>query len=240
MKHKSTIWRSGAFLTLGLLNNAAFAQPSGNAPQSLEAIRKTAQVFVKARVPGEPNTVEIQVGTLDERLRLAQCDQPLEASLPSGVTFREKTTVAVSCPGQKRWTVYVPVSIATNVSTLILRHAAARGAKLTAEDVEIQVQKVPGTSAGYLAQVSELEGRTLRRPLGAGSVLTPDAFVADTVVKRGQQVTLLASVGGIEVRATGRALNDAQAAGRVRVQNLASQMVVEGVVESGSVIRVTP
>ena len=65
-------------------------------------------------------------------------------------------------------------------------------------------------------------------------------MLADTVVKRGQQVTLLASVGGIEVRATGRALNDAQAAGRVRVQNLASQMVVEGVVESGSVIRVTP
>lgn len=241
MKNKSTIWRSSAWVALGLLNNAAFAQVSGaDATQSLEAIRKTAQVFVQTRIPGEPNTVEIEVGSLDERLRLARCSKPLEASLPSGVTFREKTTVAVTCPGEKRWTVYVPVSIATNVSTLILRHAAARGAKLSVEDVEVQVRKVPGTSVGYLADARELDGHTLRRSLGAGSVLTADAFVADSIVKRGQQVTLLASVGGIEVRATGRALSDAQAAGRVRVQNLASQMIVEGVVESGSVIRVTP
>jgi flagellar basal body P-ring formation protein FlgA len=236
MNHTSTIRRAAALLALGVVGTAQAV----DTPQSLEAIRKAAQQFVRAQIPGEPNTVEISVGALDERLRLAACSKPLQAALPAGGTFREKTTVAVTCPGETRWTVYVPVSIATNVSTLVLRHAALRGTRVTAEDVEVQVRQVAGTSASYLTNVTDLTGLTLKRPLAAGSVLTADAFQADTVVKRGQQVTLLASAGGIEVRAVGRALSDGQAASRVRVQNLSSQLVVEGVVEGGNVIRVTP
>jgi flagella basal body P-ring formation protein FlgA len=239
MSHTTNIRRSAAAVALGLIGTGAQAQ-AADGVQSLEAIRKTAQVFVRERIPGEPNTVEVTVGNLDARLRLAACSQPLQASLPAGATIAARTMVAVTCPGEKRWTVYVPVTIATNVSILTLRHAAARGARLSAEDVEVQVRKVQGTSASYLTTPAELAGRVLKRPMGPGSILTADAFADDALVKRGQQVTLLAAVGGIEVRATGKALSDAPAAGRVRVQNLASQQVVEGVVENGNVIRVTP
>jgi flagellar basal body P-ring formation protein FlgA len=236
MKYPSTIRRAAAFLALGVVSGAQAA----DVPQSLEAIRGAADAFVRSQIPGEPNTVEVDVAPLDARLRLAACAEPLKASLPTGTTFREKLTIAVTCSTGPHWTVYVPVSIATSVSTLVLRHAALRGARVGVEDIEIQVRKVPGTSASYLTSVTELTGRTLKRPLGAGSVLTADAFDEDALVKRGQQVTLLAAVEGLEVRATGRALSDGRAAGRVRVQNLASQLVVEGVVESGNVIRVTP
>lgn len=236
MQHTSRIRRAAVLLALGAVATVQAVET----PQSLEAVRKAAQQFVQEQIPGEPDTLEISVGTLDERLRLAPCNEPLQASLPAGAAFREKTTIAVTCPGGTRWTVYVPVSIATNVSTLVLRHAALRGARVGLEDVEVQVRKVGGASAGYLTNVTELTDRVLKRPLAAGSVLSADAFEADVLVKRGQQVTLLAALSGIEVRAPGRALSDGRAAGRVKVQNLTSQLVVEGVVESGSVIRVTP
>jgi flagella basal body P-ring formation protein FlgA len=64
--------------------------------------------------------------------------------------------------------------------------------------------------------------------------------VADSLVKRGQQVTLLAAAGGMEVRARGVAMNDAPAAGRIKAQNLSSGRIVEGFVESADVIRITP
>jgi flagella basal body P-ring formation protein FlgA len=50
----------------------------------------------------------------------------------------------------------------------------------------------------------------------------------------------MSATGGIEVRAPGRALADASASQRVRVQNLASLKVIEGVAESDAVVRVTP
>jgi flagella basal body P-ring formation protein FlgA len=53
-------------------------------------------------------------------------------------------------------------------------------------------------------------------------------------------VTLLTRVGGIEVSAAGEAMADATPEGRVRVQNLASRRVVEGVAETADRVRVGP
>src|SRR5262249_50157454 len=109
-----------------------------------------------------------------------------------------------------------------------------------AEDVEVQTRTVGGAGDDYLTEAGELTGRTLKRSLGAGAAITADAMVADSLVKRGQQVTLLAAAGGMEVRAQGIVMNDGPAAGRVKAQNLSSGRIVEGVVETADVIRITP
>ncbi|MEP7247330.1 MAG: flagellar basal body P-ring formation chaperone FlgA, partial [Gammaproteobacteria bacterium] len=159
---------------------------------------------------------------------------------PAGAAFRSRMTVAVNCKSGSAWTVYVPVTVDTQTSVLVLRRAVGRGSRLTADDVESQTRVVAGTSDGYLTSVAELSGRTVKRPLGAGTELTVDAMADIPLIKRGQQVTLLAAVGGLEVRAAGLAMSDAPAAGRVKVQNLSSNRIVEGVVETADVIRITP
>ena len=209
--------------------------------QSLEAVRDAVQTYVLKQVPSQRSgSVTVNVGVLDSRLRLASCAQPLKAVLPSGATFRARMTVAVSCAGPTTWTVYVPVNIETQISVLVLKHAAARGTRLTADDVEVQTRTVTGAGDDYLTEAAELDGRTLKRPLGAGAAVTAEAMVADSLIKRGQQVTLLAAAGGMEVRARGVAMNDAPAAGRIKAQNLSSGRIVEGFVESADVIRITP
>jgi flagella basal body P-ring formation protein FlgA len=209
--------------------------------QSLDAIRETAQSFVVAQVPKQaPGALQVNVGALDPRLRLTPCTTPLKAALPPGAAFRARMTVAVSCASASAWTVYVPVTVDTQTSVLVLRRAAGRGERISASDVETQTRVISGTGDSYLTDPAELAGRTVKRPLGAGTALTADAMVNDVLVKRGQRVTLLAAVGSLEVRAYGLAMNDAPAAGRVKVQNLSSNRIVEGVVETADVIRITP
>ena len=235
MKRVSTFRRVVPLLTL--LSAPAFAQEI----QSLESVRAAAQAYVLEQVPSQkPGSVQVNVGALDSRLRLPACVNPLKAALPTNATFRARMTVAVSCASPSTWTVYVPVSTETQTSILVLRHAAGRGARLTADDVEVQTRTVSGAGDDYLTQLSELDGRTLKRPLGAGAAVTADAMLADSLVKRGQQVTLLAAAGGMEVRARGVVMNDAPVAGRVKAQNLSSGRIVEGVVETADVIRITP
>jgi flagella basal body P-ring formation protein FlgA len=237
MKSVSGIWRSVLLVTV-VAGAPAFAE---EAVQSLDEIRAEAQRFVLARLPkAEPGKTQVSVGALDARLRLARCEQPLEASLPPGAVFRPRMTVGVSCPEGNVWTIYVPVTIETKASVLVLRKPATRGARLTAADVEVQERVVGGPGDSYLTDVAQLEGHTLKRPLSIGSPVTVDALVEDMLVKRGQAVTLLASASGFEVRAPGRAMSDGRAAGRVKVQNLNSMRIVEGVVESADVIRVSP
>jgi flagella basal body P-ring formation protein FlgA len=78
----------------------------------------------------------------------------------------------------------------------------------------------------------------LRRPLAAGAVLTPAMLTDVPLVTRGQQVTLEVGADTMNIRMAGEALDEAALGQRVRVRNLSSERVVEGVVRSAQVVEV--
>ena len=181
--------------------------------EPVDTIRVKAESFVKSQMPREANVASVTAGTLDSRLRLARCTSGMHAQIPTGMSMQARTMVGVACDGPVRWMVYVPVTV--------------------------ESRKVTGLSTAYLTSENDLLARTVQRPLPMGTTLTMDMFKPDLVIKHGQEVTLVAAAGGIEVRATGRALADAAGGTRLKVQNLSSLKVVEGVVEGPDVVRVS-
>src|ERR687897_3370687 len=105
-------------------------------------------------------------------------------------------------------------------------------------EAEPQTRRMPGTAASFVQDTASLQGHRLKRSLPAGTALTVEMLVPDLVVRRGQQVTLIAASGPVEIRAQGHALTEGAVADRVRVQNTSSLKVVEGVVDSDGAVRV--
>jgi len=219
---------------------AAVLAVSANAQEdSVAAIRNTAHAYVKSLIPASAGETTITVNQLDSRLHLAPCaPKDLSAALPPGQTLQARTTVGVSCAGPAPWRVFVPVNIESKIDVLVLAHAVNRDARLTAADVTVETRRTAGPGNAYLMKPAELAGRTVRRPLAAGTSLSADMFAPDLIVRRGQGVTLVSAADAIEVRASGKAMNDGAAGSRIQVQNLGSQRVVEGVVESADLVRV--
>jgi flagella basal body P-ring formation protein FlgA len=223
---------------VSLLSAIPHAQAEG--VQSLKSIRTAAEGFVRAQMPAGAQGIVITAAELDSRLRLAQCSRALHAALVSGAQLGARMAVGVSCGYGAAWTVYVPVTVESEIPALVLRVPAPRGTHLKPSDVATEKRLVTGLAVGYVTDIDTLARNTLIRPLAAGAVLTMDALLPDYIVKRGEAVTLLAAVGGIEVRAPGRALSDGRDGARIKVQNLGSLRVVEGVVDTTHVIHVTP
>ncbi len=236
------------FPRLPLILSLCLALPTGGdarganaveAPQSIDAIRRAATSLVRARLGGPASRAIVTAGELDPRLRLVRCTRPLEASLPSSVEIRAEETVRVNCRSEG-WSIYVSVHVEANLPVLVLQKPVAAGAHLGPDDVVAGTRRVAGVLSEFVPDLAALGGRHVRRPLPAGTVLVAQMLEADPLVVRGQQVTLIAALGGIEVRAPGRVLTDAAAASRVQVQNLSSQRIVEGTVESADTVRVSP
>jgi flagella basal body P-ring formation protein FlgA len=204
-----------------------------------DSIRATAESFVKSQLPRDASIAAVTAGALDSRLRLVNCANGMHGHLPMGATLQARSMIAVSCDGPVRWTVYVPVTVESRISVLVLKHPVARDARLTAEDVTVEARKVIGVGAtAFLTDIKDLQSRSAERPLAMGTTLTVDMLKPDMVIRHGQDVTLIASAAGIEVRAMGRALADGAAGARLKVQNLSSLKVVEGVVAGPDVVRV--
>jgi flagella basal body P-ring formation protein FlgA len=221
---------------------ATLALPASAQPtQAVEEVRQAAAGFVQQRMQtsaGPAGTVHVEAGALDARLRLAPCTQPLQAFSNAELRPAPRLVVGVRC-AQPAWTIYVPVQVETELEVLVLQRALPRSSAVLPLDVKPERRRVPGVAASYILDASQLAGRHLRNTAAPGTALTVDLLAADLLVRRGQRVTLIATAGGIEVRAQGEAVSDAMPDGRVRVLNLNSQRVVEGRVESRDSVRVS-
>jgi len=231
--------RFGSQLLIPLLltSSALFATAAFATTQSIDEIQSAAEAFVRSHLPASTARQYVTASKLDPRLRVEACSQPLQAFEQSQTNLGERVTVGIRCAAANTWTLYVPVSVEVEIPVLVLRRALARRARVAIMDVEPETRRMPGSAATFLQDVTSLQGHRLKRSLPAGTALTVDMLVPDVVVRRGQQVTLIAASGPVEIRAQGHALTEGGVDDRVRVQNMSSLKVVEGVVESDSVVR---
>jgi flagella basal body P-ring formation protein FlgA len=234
---------TGAALLSAVLSTGALAaeSPDPSNVERLERLQAAAEGEVRAQLRDVAYTTHVRAAALDPRLHLAHCPASLGSALPARAELGAHLVVRVSCsaPGFP-WAVYVPVNVESEISVLVLKVSVLRGARVGAAQVAAETRRVAGLAVGYVTDFASLEHRTLARSLPAGTALTADALLADLLVHQGQEVTLVASAPGVSVRATGKALQDGREGARVRVQNLASLKVVEGVVDASGVIEITP
>lgn len=215
------------------------ADASAAQSQSLDAIRASVTQFLTQNTSGYPTPPRIQVGTIDPRLRLAPCDTVLTPFFPPGARAIGNVTVGVRCAGAKPWTLYVEASIRLYQDVVVLARALPRGTLITTPDVRLEERDIGALLSGFMTDPSEAVGMQAKRSLTAGSALNSNVIAPPKLVRRGQRVTLLAQGKGIEVRSEGKALTDGAKGERIRVKNLSSNRIVQGIVSADGLIMIS-
>ncbi len=229
---------AAAALTAMLLLPAVGTASAGPI-QDLGAIRAAAGAFLRARHSDvKPADLRVHVDALDPRLRLTRCSAPLHTFLSPGSRAVGNTTVGVRCAAPKPWTLYVPARVVLYRKVLVAARPLARGTHLRKADLRLARRDVEQLPYGYLTSIRSARGKLLLRLVPAGMALSPQMLASPALVHRGQQVVLLAETGGLQVRVSGLALGDGAAGAAVKVRNLASGRVIDGIVVRPGVVRV--
>ncbi len=225
-------------LLVGAAVLAYMSTAQANDWHSNDDIARVAEEFVNSQVGKRDSRVTPQAGHLDPRLKLPKCTLPLEAFLRPGTRMSGRTAVGVRCKGSRPWKVYVPVDVVVTEQVLVTKKTLPRDHILTADDVVAEARNVSRMIGGYIADPAELVGQRLKHQIMGGKVVTPSMLIADTVVKRGQSVTLLVRNNGLNITMSGKALMDGAINQRIRVENSVSRRVVEGLVRSPEYIEI--
>ena len=214
-------------------------QASDAAVQSHQSILDAASKFMEIKA-AEVNDMpaEIHAGKLDSRLHLVKCELPLETFLPSGGRTLGNTTVGVRCTQPKPWTLYVPMSVNIYKQVVVASDTLPRGTILNARQLKLAKRNLAKLPQGYYVDPVKLVGMKLKRNITSGFPLTPTMVAAPKLIKRGQQVTLISRTSAIRVVMPGKALENGAIGERIRVKNLSSKRVVEGVVNASGEIEV--
>lgn len=224
-----------ALLLAPLLWAGPVAAPAAPADlQSLADIRDVAVRFAAGRAAGR----DVTASPLDSRLRLKRCDRPLEAFSRGSADLGPRAVIGVRCTGSQPWKVYVPVRFSDLQTVVVLANALPRGHVLKAADLRVEKREVGRLAGGYAVDPAKVVGQKLALSLAPGSIITPQRLAARLLVRRGQAVTLEVENAAIRIRVAGKALMDGRLNQRIRVENLSSGRIVEGLVRSAQTVEV--
>lgn len=153
-----------------------------------------------------PLRMEVSVGQLDPRLKLAACTQ-VEPYLPPGTRLWGRSRIGLRCvDGVARWNVFLPITVKAFGPGWVLNTPVAMGATLGAGDaVEAEVDWAADPAA-ILAQPQAWMGQTAARPLVAGQALRQNLVRPPQLFKSGAAVRVQVLGPGYAVSASGQAL----------------------------------
>ena len=190
---------------------------------TLEAV-KTSQTNAAV-----PLRMDVAVGALDARLKLAPCGN-MEAYLPAGSRLWGKTRVGVRCvDGMSRWNVSLPVSINAWGKAWVLRSQLPVGTVVTQNDVVEAEVNWAEESSPVLRDPAMWLGFMATRPLTTGQTLRADMVRPAQVFQAGSQVKVVAQGPGFQIASDGQALT-AGIVGQVARVRMDSGRVASGVV----------
>jgi flagellar basal body P-ring formation protein FlgA len=215
--------------------SAATEDARWQAPDEIAAV---AVAFVLDRFSTDDATLEPKAGPLDPRLKLTECEEPLEAFMQDGARLTSRPVVGVRCNGARPWKIYVPIQIAMTDTVMTAGRPLPRGHVLTPDDVVAERRDVSRLAAGYVSRLEDLVGRRLKQQLTIGRAITPALLDDEIIVNRGQSVTITAQSDGLRIDMGGTALADGSLNERIRVRNDQSGRVIEAVVRSGEYVEV--
>lgn len=185
---------------------------------------------------GLPLRMEVSVGSLDSRLRLAPCAR-VEPYLPTGAKLWGRTRLGLRCvEGPTAWNVFLPVTVKAFGPAWVLTGPVATGTVLSAQDaMEAEVDWAE-ESAPVMANPEMWVGQVAARPLVAGQALRQSMVRAPQLFRAGAQVKVLAQGPGYAVASAGQAMSAGVAGQIVRIRMDNGRIISGTVNESGTVV----
>lgn len=162
--------------------------------------------------------VEVIVGQLDPRLRLAPC-QRVEPYVPDGMRMWGKSRIGLRCTdGPSKWNVYLPITVKVYGTALVASSALPAGTVLGAADLASAEVDLAEDGSVPVASSDLAIGRTLARALKAGQGLRQAHLKPRQWFGAGETVTVLAQGKGFSVAGEAQALNPGIEGQPVRVR----------------------
>lgn len=211
---------------------------TANADYSPLQLKQDVAKFLATHYSKTPHErLDIKVGNLDNRLRLAACPGALSFNLQDPTDLGGNISVQARCGLPNGWSLHVPAQVVIYRSIPVAARTVTRGEVLNESHLIQHVVDVSSIRQGYALTHDQIVGREAKRNIAQGEAFRSSALDAPTTIKRGEIVTLQAQSGGIKVVSSGVALADGRLGQKIRVRNSSSERIVTGVVLNQGIVQ---
>jgi len=216
-------WLRSLVLPALLAGGAAAWAQDDPAAGYVSASQKGVESMLAALPQNEklPLRMEVSIGALDSRLRLAPCNR-VEPFMPPNARLWGRARLGLRCvDGPTRWSVFMPVTVKAFGPAWVLRGPVEQGTVLTADHAEQSEVDWAEDRSPVLADPDLWVGQIATRTAMPGQAIRQSMVRAATVFSAGTQVRVVAQGEGFAVSSDAQALSAGVVGqpARVRMEN---------------------
>lgn len=204
---------------------ALLAQPAHAQSADGAGLQAEVETLLKQQASQSSNKspwrIEVTLGQLDPRLKLAPCDK-VQAYMPNGMQMWGKTRVGLRCErGAVRWNVFWPVTVKVWGQALVAAVPLRPGAPVSESDLRMAEVDLAEKSSPAVVRVADVVGRTVLRGIEPGQSVRQDDLKTRRWFVAGDPVRLTLRGEGFQIAAEGTALTpgDEGQCARIRTDN---------------------
>jgi flagella basal body P-ring formation protein FlgA len=228
-------------LALTILAPVGNTMANTNTRENPEHIKAVVKKFIHQQLD-QKYEIQVKVGYLDKRVRLAKCEKPLQAYFPTQTHRLGATHIAVQCKKgiakQKGWKIHLPIEIKAYAKVYTAAKPLVKGTVIQRGDLQLNRREISRYRRGVYQNIDDIEGMVVRRTIRQDAVITPGLLKPKWLVLKGEPVTILAETDGLMIRVQGEALMNGKYGQSIEVKNNRSGKTLTADVISTSTVRV--
>lgn len=182
---------------------------------------------------------EYIIGNIDPRFNEKPCDLPFEFKLNRSPMEQANLTVLAECKDNTPWKMYITTKINVFGNVVYASNTLPRNHTIQKSDLELKEEIINKHYYASFSTVDAVAGMIAKRSIRQGSVVQANLLQAPKLVKRGDDVVIMASTAGIMIRMRGTAMQDGELGQQISVRNNQSERIVKARVSETGLVRVT-
>jgi len=208
------------FILLSGVSGSAFGS---NSEEILNLVNQFTETLIAESYP-EASRYKINIRAPDPRFSFDHCNDPKLSH--TGDQIRARILVKIDCGNSVALHLAVDVAIFSPV--VASNTAISRKTLLSAADITLQEVNILTNTRAMILDPNQVIGKELKRAVRIGTVISPAMLAMPILVKRGDNVVIIAKKGPLIVRVTGTALASGRMGQQIAVRNQSSERTVKG------------
>jgi flagella basal body P-ring formation protein FlgA len=210
---RALAWTLAALVAVALASVTISARADDAAPavaaSVLDDVRGLALEHAATQSTATHNArIEVVVGALDPRLRLAPCDR-IEPFLPAGMRLWGKSRIGLRCKeGRTNWSVYLPITVKVWARALVVPAGAAANSVVVDADLAEAEVDLAEESTPVFVDRRAVVGRTLAQSLKPGQAIRQGHVKTRQWFAVGETVKVVAVGEGFALESVGQAVTN--------------------------------
>lgn len=182
---------------------------------------------------------DFKVGNIDPHLSSKKCSTPLSLSMNRRPSEQNRLTIEVKCSDARPWRFYVSTEFNLFAHIVVAAQSIRRGQTLQTHDLAMRESIINKSMYTHYKRIEDVAGMVAKRSIRGDATIQPSHLSPPTLVKRGDDVMIVASNDAISVRMKGTALSDGMLGQQISVKNLKSKRIVRARVSQPGLVKIT-